>query len=105
VPYLRSQVVFADLGHGAKPWVVVSNNQRNASRKGDFVALRVTTSPIRHELPTIVRLAAADRPLIGAVLCDDPYVLDNNEVERTSGALSPSTMRAVDEAIRIALAV
>jgi hypothetical protein len=39
------------------------------------------------------------------VLCDDPYVLDNNEVERTSGALSPSTMRAVDEAIRIALAV
>jgi len=105
MPYLRGQVIFADLGHGAKPWLVISNNQRNASRKGDFVAIRITTTPIRHQLPTIVHLAAADRPLVGAVLCDDPYVLGNDEVERSAGAVSPTTMRAVDTAIRTALNV
>lgn len=38
--YLRGQIVYADLGHGRKPWLVISNNQRNALRDVDN-ALRV----------------------------------------------------------------
>lgn len=101
--YLRGQVVYADLGAGRKPWLVVSNNQRNASRKGDFVAVRITTTTRATHLPTVVELGPADRPLAGAVLCDDPYVIGNDEVVTASGALSPATMRAVDNALRTAL--
>jgi mRNA interferase MazF len=101
--YLRGQVVYADLGYGGKPWLVVSNNQRNGSRKGDFVAVRVTTTLRATMLPTVVELTPADRPLVGAVLCDDPYVIANDEVVQASGALSPSTMRTVDNALRVAL--
>lgn len=100
--YLRGQVVFADLGFGRKPWLVISNNQRNGSRKGDFVAVRITTTVRATALPTVVELAQSDRPLVGAVLCDDPYVIANDEVVRAAGALSPSTMRTVDNALRLA---
>lgn len=101
--YLRGQVVFADLGHGRKPWVVVSNNQRNASRKGDIVAVRMTTTSRATDLPTVVRLGAPDRPFLGSVLCDDPFVIGVEEVEAAAGALPPATMRAVDDALRLAL--
>jgi len=100
--YLRGQVVYADLGHGRKAWLVISNNQRNASRKGDFVAVRLTTTMRATNLPTVVELTEADRPLVGAVLCDDPYVIANDEVCGAGGALSPSTIRTVDNALRIA---
>jgi len=100
--YLRGQIVYADLGHGRKPWLVISNNQRNASRKGDFVAVRITTSIRATSLPTVVELTEADRPLVGLVLCDDPYVIANDEVARAGGAVSPSTMRNVDNALRAA---
>jgi mRNA interferase MazF len=101
--YLRGQVVYADLGHGRKPWLVVSNNQRNASRKGDVLAVRLTTMARAVELPTVVRLSTADQPFVGSVLCDDPYVIANEEIAAAAGALHPPTMRAVDEALRIAL--
>ncbi len=103
MPYLRGQVVYADLGYGRKPWLVVSNNQRNASRKGDVVAVRVTTTARTVELPTVVRLSRADQPFVGSVLCDDPYVIAIDEIDAAAGALPPATMRVVDEALRIAL--
>jgi len=73
--------------------------------KGDVVAVRITTTTIQQELPTVVRLGASDRPLLGAVLCDDPYVIVNDDIQRSAGALSPGTMRAVNAAIRRALGV
>ncbi|MDN5860674.1 MAG: type II toxin-antitoxin system PemK/MazF family toxin [Pseudonocardia sp.] len=103
VAYLRGQVVFADLGHGRKPWLVVSNNQRNASRKGDVVAVRLTTTSRATELPTVVRLSEADRPFVGSVLCDDPFVIGVDEIDGARGGLPPSTLRAVDAALRLAL--
>jgi len=103
VAYLRGQVIYADLGYGRKPWLVVSNNQRNGSRKGDLVAVRVTTTAHAVELPTVVRLSAADQPFVGSVLCDDPYVIAIDEVDTAAGALPPATMRAVDDALRLAL--
>lgn len=101
--YLRGQVVYADLGHGRKPWLVVSNNQRNASRKGDLVAVRMTTTSRTVDLPTVVRLSGIDRPFVGSVLCDDPYVIGVDEIEAAAGALPPPTMRSVDIALRVAL--
>lgn len=101
--YLRGQVVYADLGHGRKPWVVVSNNQRNASRKADVVAVRMTTTSRAAELPTVVRLSAADHPFVGSILCDDPFVIGIEEIDGAAGALPPSTVRALDAALRIAL--
>jgi mRNA interferase MazF len=101
--YLRGQVIHADHGYGRKPWLIVSNNERNASRKGDLIAVRITTTRRATRLPTVVELGAADRPLTGVVLCDDPYVIDNDEIAGGVGALSPATMRAVDNALRIAL--
>lgn len=101
--YLRGQIVYADLGYGRKPWLVVSNNQRNASRKGDVLAVRITTTQRAAELPTVVRLSAADRPFVGSVLCDDPYVIAIDEIEAAAGALPPSTMLTVDDALRLAL--
>lgn len=103
VAYLRGQVVYADLGHGRKPWLVISNNQRNASRKGDLVAVRMTTTSRAVDLPTVVRLSAVDRPFAGSILCDDPYVIGVDEIEAAAGALPPPTLRAVDTALRLAL--
>jgi len=99
----RGQVFRADLGHGRKPWVIVSNNSRN--RKLDAVfAVRITTTEKHAHLPTHVPLASAD-PLIGFVNVDDLVQLYQDELNEPLGALSPATMLAVNEALKIALAL
>lgn len=92
----------ADLGHGEKPWLVVSNNARNM-RLQDVVAVRITTS-VKSELPSIVPLAKGD-PLAGRVLCDDLTNLYRDEIKRDVGALSQATMLLVSAALRHALAI
>jgi mRNA interferase MazF len=39
------------------------------------------------------------------VLCDDIAAVYRDELTRDAGALSPSTMRRVDQALRVALAL
>lgn len=98
---LRSQVYRVDLGHGAKPWVVLSNNSRN--RNLDTVlAARITTTSKNADLPTIVALATAD-PLVGFVLVDDIVQLYHDELSEPLGALSPPTMQQISTALRIVL--
>ena len=55
-----------------KPWVVVSNNARNASRMGTYIVARVSTRGAKNlaYLDTVVPLTPADRPVEGAVICD-----------------------------------
>lgn len=99
---LRGQVVGVDLGHGAKPWLVVSNNARNRNLD-TVVAVRVTTTGKHANLPpTVVPLASAD-PLVGHVVVDDLIQLYHDELSVELGAVSAATMRAVSAAIRIAL--
>jgi mRNA interferase MazF len=98
----RGRVYYADLGHGEKPWLVVSNNRRNQSL-GDCVAVRITTSR-KPQMPTIVELAASD-PLAGRVLCDDLTQLFRDEITRDGGALSLPTMILVAAGLRAALAI
>ncbi len=97
----RGQVYRADLGYGAKPWLIVSNDQRNKALN-DVIAVRLTTTV--RELPTWVKLTAAD-PLRGHVNADSLEAIGKDEFGEYLGALSPATMRGVDQALRLALAL
>ncbi len=98
---LRGQVFRVDLGHGAKPWLVVSNNQRNRNLE-TVIAARITTTGKNAHLPTVVPLARHD-PLVGFVLCDDLVQLYRDELTDLLGALAPVTMQAVSRGLRVAL--
>lgn len=101
-PPLRGQVYRVDLGYGAKPWVVLSNNARNRNLE-TVIAARITTTGKNAHIPTVVELGSADQPLVGNVLVDDLMQLYRDELETPIGALSPNTMASISEALRIAL--
>jgi mRNA interferase MazF len=98
---LRGQVFQVDLGHGRKPWLVVSNNARNRNLDS-VLAARITTTRKHATMPTLIPLTATD-PLVGFVLCDDVVQLYQDELTKPAGVLSPRTMTAVSEGLRIAL--
>ncbi|BDH56906.1 endoribonuclease MazF1 [Tsukamurella sp. PLM1] len=98
---MRGQVFRSDLGYGAKPWVIVSNNARN--RNLDTVlAARLSTTGKNAHIPTVVALSTAD-PLVGFVLVDDLVQLYHDELTENVGTLSPQTMQKISAALRIAL--
>lgn len=97
----RGQVYRCDLGYGLKPWLVVSNNARNRLLS-DILAIRLTTTT--RELPTWVTLSAAD-PLTGYANADCIEQLAKDELGEYLGALSPPSMRAINQALAIALAL
>jgi len=99
---LRGQVFRVELGHGAKPWLVVSNNARNRNLETVLAARIPTTSSKHATAPTVVALSSAD-PLVGYVVVDDLVQLYRDELTVAVGALSATTMRAVSDALRIAL--
>lgn len=97
----RGQVYRCDLGYGLKPWLVVSNNSRNRLLS-DVIAIRLTTTS--RELPTWVKLSPAD-PLAGYANADCIEQLGKDELGEYLGALSPVSMRSINEALKIALAL
>ncbi|MCG7610743.1 MazF family transcriptional regulator [Mycobacterium syngnathidarum] len=97
----RCQVYRVDLGHGPKPWVILSNNSRNRNLE-TVLAARITTTSRNAHLPTVVQLTVAD-PLVGYVLVDDIVQLYQDELTELLGALSAQTMHEVSQALRIAL--
>lgn len=98
---LRGQAFHVDLGHGAKPWLVVSNNSRNRNLE-TVIAARITTTSKHAKLPTVVALSPTD-PLVGYIVVDDLVQLYRDELAVAMGALSSTTIRAVSDALRIAL--
>jgi len=94
-------VIREDLGE--KHYLVVSNNRRNRAL-GDILVVRLTTSP-QSALPTVVEMDPADGPLVGRLLCDDIEALYKDEITREIGALSPATMRRVDDGLAAALSL
>lgn len=97
----RGRVVWFRLPDvGRKPAVVVSNNHRNRALRSALVAR--TTTAAKPTLPSIVDLSPRD-PLVGRVLCDDLLEVSADEVLDDAGALSPWTMRSVDDGLRHAL--
>jgi mRNA interferase MazF len=99
---LRGQVYRADIGFGPKPWLIVSNNHRNRALS-DVLAVRITTTDKHANLPTWVMLTSAD-PLPGHVNADDLQQLHKDELRERLGCLSPQTLQAVNEALRLVLA-
>jgi mRNA interferase MazF len=97
----RGQVYRCDLGYGLKPWLVVSNNARNRLLD-DIIAIRLTTTA--RDLPTWVKLSPAD-PLTGYANADCIEQLGKDELGEYLGALSPASMRGVNQALAIALAL
>ena len=95
----RGQVYRCDLGYGLKPWLVVSNNIRNRLLD-DVIAIRLTTTV--RDLPTWVGLTPAD-PLAGFANADCIEQLGKDELREYLGALSPTSMRNVGQALAIAL--
>lgn len=98
---LRSQAYWVDLGHGLKPWVILSNNSRNKNLD-TVLAARITTTSKHAHVPTVVPLTAAD-PMVGYVLVDDIVQLYHDELIESLGTLSPPTMVEISKALRIAL--
>jgi mRNA interferase MazF len=96
---VRGQVYRADLGYGAKPWLIVSNNSRNRVLS-DVVAVRLTTTA--KELPTWVALGSAD-PLAGYVNTDNVETLGKDELREYVGALCAESVSKVDMALAVAL--
>jgi mRNA interferase MazF len=94
-------VFWVDLGHGEKPWLIVSNDARNRNLE-TCLAARITTTTKHADHPTVVPLPPGE-PLAGNVVVDDIVQLDGDELGNSSGALSLATMRAVSRALRIAL--
>ena len=97
----RGQVYRCDLGYGLKPWLVGSNNSRNRLLS-DLVAIRLTTTS--RDLPTWAKLSPAD-PLTGYANADCIEQLGKDELGEYLGALSPASMRGVNQALAIALAL
>ncbi|MBS4730714.1 type II toxin-antitoxin system PemK/MazF family toxin [Mycobacterium sp. SM1] len=98
---LRGQVYRCDLGYGAKPWLVVSNNARNR-HTADILAVRVTTT--QQSLPTWVALAPND-PLVGYANTDNIETICKDELADYLGSLTPATMVKINAALAIALAL
>ena len=90
----RGQVYRCDLGYGLKPWLVVSNNSRNRLLF-DLIAIRLTTTA--RDLPTWVKLSQAD-PLTGYANADCIEQLGKDELGDYLGALTPASMRNVNQA-------
>ncbi len=100
----RGQVYWADVaGIGRKPWLVVSNNQRNR-HLDSVLAVRITTTGRYAGMPTVVSLSHND-PLVGYVMCDDIWPIYRDEVSDSAGALAQPTMRAVSQALKAALSI
>jgi mRNA interferase MazF len=100
---VRGQVYRVDIGYGAKPWLIVSNNRRNRNLP-DVLAVRITTTQKHVDLPTWVRLDPGD-PLVGHINTDDVQQLGRDELGQLLGALSPGTLMRVNEALRLVFAL
>lgn len=98
---VRGVVYWMDLGFGAKPWLVVSNNPRNRALD-TVLAARITTTV--KPMPTRIDLAAADG-LVGQVLCDDLEQVFSDRLGERVTVLTPATMARVGIGLRYALAL
>jgi mRNA interferase MazF len=100
--FLRGQIYAATLPGMTeeKYYVVVSNNGRNRSL-GTALVARITTSD-KPELESIVGVPFGE-PVSGRVLCDDIEDMWEDDVRSLLGALSPATMRLINEGLAAAL--
>ncbi|MFI6165831.1 type II toxin-antitoxin system PemK/MazF family toxin [Nocardia sp. NPDC051052] len=99
----RGQIYRADIGHGAKPWLIVSNNRRNRQLPS-LLAVRITTTDKYVDLPTVIPLSSDD-PLVGYIVADDLQQLHRGELKAHLGTVGPATIMAINSALKLVLAI
>jgi mRNA interferase MazF len=101
---LRGRVYAATIDEkiGRKYYLVISNNQRNR-QLGSVLGVRLATTPMP-EIDTIIECGDGD-PVAGRILCDDIVEIFRDEIARDLGAVTPATMRRVDDGLRAALSL
>lgn len=87
-----------------KPVVIVSDDGRNRSRFAWVHVVDITSRPKR-PLSTIVELGERDATLTGRAMTDELELVHKADLEERRGMLSPSTMAAIDSALRDVLAL
>lgn len=112
-PPLRGSIYMVDMGEtddagqplGEKPWLIVSNNERNRALD-TALAVRITTTLKRAHLATNVELDHHES-FRGVVLCDEITVLYASELTpaKRRGGVTPATMERVSRALSIALGI
>jgi mRNA interferase MazF len=102
---LRGQVFQVNSAEdGPHFWLVVSNNRRNLHLV-DVLTVMLTTTPPTSPRASYVPLAKGLDPFEGWVKCDDIGPHYRDELGPVRGALSPATMRKVDEGLAFALSL
>lgn len=102
--FVRGQVFWATFSPdlGRKPYVVVSNNQRNRQLDSALVA-RITTTP-KPPMRSIVAVPHGEC-VVGSIICDDIMPMYETDQPELAGGLSPLVMRQVDAALKAALGI
>ena len=102
---LRGQIYLAlhpDLNE-KKYFVVASNNKRNKALDS-VLCLRLTTTDKEH-VPTCVALPANKEGLVGYIVCDDVYLFYKEELDTPVTAITDSTMREVESALKLVFSI
>lgn len=99
----RGRVYRAKLEHIDEPkyYLVISNNRRNQAFP-QVLAVRLTTTRPRSPRPAMVELGRGEI-WTGWASCDDIETLWPDEVQQDIGAVSPISMRRVEDGLRAAL--
>jgi mRNA interferase MazF len=97
----RGEVWMVDTPYGEKPYLIVSNQQRNRNLDSVLCA-RVTTSPRRPDITSIVPIQVRGQ-VVGSVLCDDIVQVEKSRLKRRrSNAFPPGEMARFCEGIAAA---
>ncbi len=88
---------------GQKPFLVVSNQQRNRNLT-TVICVRITTSPNRPNIPSVVPIESRDGVVVGRVLCDTLSEVHKDKlVRRMSNAFTPGEMRRICDGLSAAV--
>lgn len=108
----RGQVYYADFKpavgseqDGVRPYVIIQNNAGNRSSPTIIVAIATTQS--KTNLPTHVPVSAEDNclNLKTTILLEQLRTIDKERIKNYIGRLSDNTMKRIDEALCISLAL
>jgi mRNA interferase MazF len=92
-----------DTHYGPKPYLVVSNQQRNRTLD-TVLCVRITTSPNRPDLDSVVPLEDRNGTVVGRVLCDGIFEVHKDSLkERKSNAFTPRQMKSICDGLASAL--
>ena len=91
-----------DTEFGPKPYLIVSNQSRNRAL-GTVLGVRVTTSPNRPDIPSVVPIESKGN-VVGSILCDEISLLSKEQLRsRMANSFPPREMQRVCVGLRSAL--